>query len=310
MGLVSFHLAEFSRDFLLIRRDPLLHRVVHLQRLLQAEDMIVPPSVRSTVPQFPAVFCYNVGRAASPASAHPVRLRRWRAGWPFPSLHRCRKPLGARARSFDRDSFAFAAASLHSPPPGSPYLAPTSAACTPLPRAGTNLAANRNCAAVGSTRNQSGPIFCPVPALAPAAGYPPAALANLALPAPRAGQSNTHLCFPSPPTRPAVLSATPPCLSVLRSLPQSWLLPDRFHPGLEAGDRLFNPVPAGGRADFWDTIARNCFLPSHDSVTCRRSPEVSSTAFHAQPPDLPPVSLMDMGFAIMGSLATVGLLSG
>src|SRR5215831_18900933 len=83
-----------------------------------------------------------------------------------------------------------------------------------LPRAGTNLAANRNCATVGSTRNQSGPIFCPVPALAPAAGYPPTALANLALPAPRAGQSNTHLCFPSPPTRPAVLSATPPCVSL------------------------------------------------------------------------------------------------
>src|SRR5215468_11451988 len=43
MGLFSFHLAEFSQDFLLIRRDPLLHRVVHLQRLLQAEDMIFPP---------------------------------------------------------------------------------------------------------------------------------------------------------------------------------------------------------------------------------------------------------------------------
>src|SRR6516164_5350510 len=174
------------------------------------------------------------------------------------------------------------------------------------PLSPTRLALSRT----GSTRNPSGPIFCPVPALAPAAGYPPAAPVDLALPAPHAGQSNTLLCFPSPPTRPAVLSATPPCLSVLRSLPQSWLLPDRFHPGLEAGDRLFNPVPAGGRADFCDTIARNCFLPSHDSVTCRRSPEVSSTAFHAQPPDLPPVSLMDMGFAIMGSLATVGLLSG
>jgi len=38
-------------------------------------------------------------------------------------------------------------------------------------------------------------------------------------------------------------------------------------------------------------------------VTCRRPPEVSSTAFDAQPPDLPPVSLMDMGFAIIGPLA-------
>src|SRR5262249_452609 len=68
---------------------------------------------------------------------------------------------------------------------------------------------------------------------APVAVYPPAAPADLALPAPRAGQSNTRLCFPSPPTRPAVLSATPPCVSVLRSLPQSWLLPDRFCPALE-----------------------------------------------------------------------------
>src|SRR3977135_4299384 len=47
----------------------------------------------------------------------------------------------------------------------------------------------------------------------------------------------------------------------------------------------------------------NRFTLSHDFVTCRRSPEISSTAFDAQPPDLPPVSLMDMGFAIMCSLA-------
>jgi len=47
----------------------------------------------------------------------------------------------------------------------------------------------------------------------------------------------------------------------------------------------------------------NRFTLSHDSVTCRRSPEVSSTAFDAQPPDLPPVSLMDMGFAVVCPLA-------
>ena len=47
----------------------------------------------------------------------------------------------------------------------------------------------------------------------------------------------------------------------------------------------------------------NRFTLSHDSVTCRRSPKVSSTAFDAQPPDLPPVSLMDMGFAIICLLA-------
>jgi hypothetical protein len=47
----------------------------------------------------------------------------------------------------------------------------------------------------------------------------------------------------------------------------------------------------------------NRFILSHDCVTCHRSPEVSSTALDAQPPDLPPVSLMDMGFAIIGPLA-------
>jgi len=47
----------------------------------------------------------------------------------------------------------------------------------------------------------------------------------------------------------------------------------------------------------------NRFTPSHEFVTCRRSPAVSSTAFDAQPPDLPPVRLMDMGSAIIGSLA-------
>jgi hypothetical protein len=56
-------------------------------------------------------------------------------------------------------------------------------------------------------------------------------------------------------------------------------------------------------ADFCDTIKINRFTLGHESVTCRRSPEVSSTAFNAQPPDLPPVSLMDMGFAIMCLLA-------
>ena len=42
---------------------------------------------------------------------------------------------------------------------------------------------------------------------------------------------------------------------------------------------------------------------SHESETCNRSPEISSIAFHAQPSDLPPVSLMNMGFAIIGPLA-------
>ena len=42
---------------------------------------------------------------------------------------------------------------------------------------------------------------------------------------------------------------------------------------------------------------------SLESATHSRSPEVSSTAFRTQPPNLQPVSLMDMGFTVSGQLA-------
>src|SRR5215472_14512207 len=38
-----FHLSQSPQDFLLIGDDPLLHGVVHLERLLQAEQVILPP---------------------------------------------------------------------------------------------------------------------------------------------------------------------------------------------------------------------------------------------------------------------------
>jgi len=56
-------------------------------------------------------------------------------------------------------------------------------------------------------------------------------------------------------------------------------------------------------ADFYGAVRMNRFILSHDSGTRRRPPEVSSTAFRAQPPDLPPARLMDMGFASIGPLA-------
>jgi hypothetical protein len=43
-------------------------------------------------------------------------------------------------------------------------------------------------------------------------------------------------------------------------------------------------------AHFCDVVRANPFPLSHVSVTRRRSPEVSSTACDAQPPDIPPVS--------------------
>jgi len=42
---------------------------------------------------------------------------------------------------------------------------------------------------------------------------------------------------------------------------------------------------------------------SHGFVTCGRSPEVSSTAFRASPPNLRFALLMDVGFAKPGPLA-------
>jgi hypothetical protein len=55
-------------------------------------------------------------------------------------------------------------------------------------------------------------------------------------------------------------------------------------------------------ADFCRWIRRNYSLLSHHFVTNNRSPEVSSTAFRTQPPDLPPVPLMDMDFGVSGQL--------
>ena len=52
-------------------------------------------------------------------------------------------------------------------------------------------------------------------------------------------------------------------------------------------------------ADSCCTVRVNCFALSRDSATCNKPPEVSSIAFHAQPPDLPPVPLMDMGFVVL-----------
>src|SRR5208337_895052 len=56
-------------------------------------------------------------------------------------------------------------------------------------------------------------------------------------------------------------------------------------------------------ADFYGALRMNRSLLSHASVTRRRSPQVSSTAFRAQPPDLPPAALVDVGLAAFRPLA-------
>ncbi len=56
-------------------------------------------------------------------------------------------------------------------------------------------------------------------------------------------------------------------------------------------------------ADFCCEIKASYDALSHESATHNRSPEVSSTAFRTQPPNLQPAPLMDMGFAVIGQLA-------
>src|SRR5258708_18438714 len=56
-------------------------------------------------------------------------------------------------------------------------------------------------------------------------------------------------------------------------------------------------------ADSRPTLRMDRSILSHDAVTCGGSPEVNSTAFDAQPPDLPPVCLVDTGFAVLCQLA-------
>ena len=56
-------------------------------------------------------------------------------------------------------------------------------------------------------------------------------------------------------------------------------------------------------ADFCREITTPYDVLSHEAVTPGRSPEVSSTAFLAPPPNLRSASLMEVGFAITGPLA-------
>ena len=70
----------------------------------------------------------------------------------------------------------------------------------------------------------------------------------------------------------------------------------RFGPSSQVGTHM----PS---ADFCRPIRVNHSTLSPEFGTNGRSPEVSSTAFRTQPPDLQPVPLMDMGFAVICPLA-------
>src|SRR5260370_27232198 len=69
---------------------------------------------------------------------------------------------------------------------------------------------------------------------------------------------------------------------------------------------LFGPSalrPTMPAADSRPTVRMDCSILSHAAVTCGGSPEVSSTAFDAQPPDLPPMCLVETGFAVIFQLS-------
>ena len=91
--------------------------------------------------------------------------------------------------------------------------------------------------------------------------------------------------------------------------PQAVLPPaDLFHQllcasrafGLAVRRDRFGPMPS---ADSRCTLRTDRSILSRDSATCGGSPEVSSTAFSAKPPDLPPVLLVEVGFAVICQLA-------
>src|SRR5215471_13920831 len=58
-------------------------------------------------------------------------------------------------------------------------------------------------------------------------------------------------------------------------------------------------LPTLPSADFCRPVRMDHSTLSPDSETNGRSPEVSSTAFGTQPPDLQPAPLMDMGFVVI-----------
>ena len=66
-------------------------------------------------------------------------------------------------------------------------------------------------------------------------------------------------------------------------------------------------MPNTPSADFCRPVRTDCSILSLDSETNGRSPEVISTAFRTQPPNLQPVPLMDMDFAINCPLVRHGM---
>ena len=118
----------------------------------------------------------------------------------------------------------------------------------------------------------------------------------------RPGTSPHALRIPPRGGHPALRRFTPPADDALPpSLDMTPLI--RAPEGLQPSRTTRCSAHTTPAADFCDAVGVNRFTLSHDSVTHHRPPEVSSTAFDAQPPDLPPAVLMEMGFAAFCPLA-------
>ena len=118
----------------------------------------------------------------------------------------------------------------------------------------------------------------------------------------RPGTSPHALQIPSRDGHPALRRIAPPADDALPpSLDMTPLI--RAPEGLKPSRTTRCSAHTMPAADSRCTIRMDRSILSHDSVTCRGSPEVSSTAFDAQPPDLPPVCLVDAGFAVLCQLA-------
>jgi len=79
-------------------------------------------------------------------------------------------------------------------------------------------------------------------------------------------------------------------------------------PCLRRTVRAFTGYPATTpSADFYRPVRTDRSILSRDCTANGRSPEVSPTAFHTQPPDLQPVCLMNMDFVVVCPLVPHGM---
>jgi hypothetical protein len=118
----------------------------------------------------------------------------------------------------------------------------------------------------------------------------------------RPGTSPHALGIPPHDGHPALRRITPPADDALPpSLDMTPLI--RAPEGLQPSRITRCSAHTMPSADSRCTVRMDHSILSHGSATCGGSPEVSSTAFHAQPPDLPPVLLVDTGFTVSCQLA-------